>query len=1556
MSPEFSQSLAVVVGINHYGRGVPELSTAVNDAKAIAQLLELEQGYDVRLLIDETATLAGLLKVLTEDLPREITAQDRVLFYFAGHGIATEDDEGLSGYLLPQDADRSNLDTYLSMQVLHDALAALPCRHLLNILDCCFSGAFRWSTLRDMTLAPSVIYQERYFRFIQDPAWQVITSSSYDQPALDLLSGERGHDQSGQHSPFAAALLEALRGKADKFGASQSGDRHNTHANHNHAGDGVITATELYLYLREHVSNAAHALNKRQTPGIWPLKKHDKGEYIFLVPGHPLNLPLAPYLSPENNPYRGLESFDEAHAPLFFGRSTLAEQLQSFVLARPLTVVLGASGTGKSSLVKAGLLPALRASSAQQWEILPTIRPGRSPLTALAEACLAIGSTGLQPQASAQQANKTAKEASVKKLRDTLGRSPFQLQSIISIWQKRHPRQKLLIVIDQFEELITACQDTEERKQFLTILQAALDKPSPSLHVVITLRSDFEPQFVIDALKLNWLQSRFIVPPMTQDDLRAVIVRPAQERVLYFEPATLIDDLINEVVQMPGALPLLSFTLSELYLKYIERCSDDRAFTQADYQSLGGVVGSITKRADQEYNRLTSQEACYDKHIRHVMLRMVASSGGESARRRVPLRELDYPQSDNEKVKAVVQNFVDARLLVIGQDAVGEAYVEPAHDALVRGWAKLQQWRNENLETLTLQQMLTPVADAWHREGGKQSGSLWNANPRLTVLSRILSTPDSWLNKVETQFIRRSLIRRRLSGSIRVSFSSVLAASFIFGSIIYSEWIRVNQIQANTRSATSLLERNEPLRALQSVVEATQHLETIDRTLIGRVHTGIQSLLHKSTWAGDKLETTTTLHTVLSQIRERTSLEEHGDRISSVAFGPVCEDGSQFIASASQDRRVLLRSRDGKTLKTLSHDDGVNSVDFSSDCRQLVTASGSSLQVWTTEGDLEFQWPVPGTLSDARMSPDGSRIATISIDEATGTGRLEFWQPDGTPLGESFEIEAHELSRLDFSQNGQWAAIGGNSSLYLWHQASQQLKVVGDAHSDLIGRVRISHGGDMLASAGNDGSIKLWNLKGDLIGEKNNAHSDDISPLSAGLDGPAIASTVNDLSFGADDATLVSAGSDQSVILWALKPALNDEDTALPLSSSIQLERLEVLKGHREEVSGVSFSPDGQELATVDRDATLKIWNFDITTQAAVVTYQEELSQRTIVDSVARRAILLQDDGSIRLWAPETLTRQKPQQLEFLTVSADEAFGEISISPNGQMLAVAREQIAAGMLGDTTIELWSVEGELIGTLEGAFRAYVMALKFSPDGQRLAIATDDNKIQIWSITGKLLHSTEGSVSSERTLEFSPNGKHLAFLSSSEEPEAIKLWQPSRSKSRTLAGHSRGVLSIRFSPDGKTIASGSIDQTARLWNLRGRTLRTFAGHSDRVQDVLFTPDSQLLASFGAITNEQSRFNGEIKLWNTQAIEIATLPLPELMGYLGMYFTADGNALVSAHQSFDDSALDNSGTSSAAVRWNLDRAQLLALGCEWLSDSIANSNRTEGEQSQKRLCELD
>ena len=622
---QFKSSLAVVIGIDAYGGGIPPLTTAVNDATRLAELLRTAHGYETRLLTEpatgQPITRERLRTLFTEELPACLGNDDRLLVYFAGHGVALDGDDGPAGYLVPQDAAPGDSASMLPMTDLHAWLTALPCRHMLAILDCCFAGAFRWTSTRNIGALPEVLHKERYDRYLLSPAWQVLTSAAYDQKALDVLAGDakRGTraGEQGLHSPFALALFNALaKGDADLVPKGQ--------------GDGVITATELYLYLREQVEVQAEAqANHEQTPGLWPLNKHRKGEFIFLVPGHPLNLPAADTLTEQNNPYLGLKSYDQQHSPLFFGREDEIQELAQRVDQQPFLAVLGASGTGKSSLVKAGVLPRLAGNRSQESgdrsqgtdvlnHVLPPMRPTDQPVRAL--------ETLLRAELGDDAAGLTDGD--------------IALAQIVTRWAAAHPGQRLVLTIDQFEELATLCRDDAERARCLRLLAAAVHEVPAAFRLIITLRTDFEPQFATSdsastssstsALASAWPAARYVVPPMDIEDLRQVIEGPASVRVLYFDPPELVDDLIKEVIQTPGALPLLSFTLSELYVKYVRSGRDDRALSGADYQALGGVVGSLRNRATEEYDRLLDERAPSDYAAGH------AAHGGDGGRRSGP--------------------------------------------------------------------------------------------------------------------------------------------------------------------------------------------------------------------------------------------------------------------------------------------------------------------------------------------------------------------------------------------------------------------------------------------------------------------------------------------------------------------------------------------------------------------------------------------------------------------------------------------------------------------------------------------------------------------------------------------------------------------------------------------------------------------------------------------------------------------------------------------------------------------------------------------------------
>lgn len=792
----FENSHAFIIGIDDYEHISP-LTTAINDATALADKLAKDHGYDVYppLL---NATKAEMERLFTEVIPQISDERDRLLFYFAGHGIALNSDDDPQGYFVPVDARPEEVETLVSMDLLHDSLNALPCKHGMLIMDCCFAGSFKWSSnFRDVLFdLPSVIYEERFFQYAKDAAWQVITSSASDQKAVDILSnrtlGMRGTVAGeSKHSPFAQALLDGLDGEADTIPKEE--------------GDGVITATELYSYLRDRVEDETMDHGMRQSPSFFSLSKHDKGQYIFLHPNHRLNLPPIP----KRNPYMGLSSYNEDDSNLYFGRERVIDELEKLAERSKLIVISGASGTGKSSAIKAGMIPRLRSKG---WDILPVIRPGQEPMKSL-------------------------------------------MMEIPDMGDFLNGNRPAMLLIDQYEELITQCLDPNERIDFENLLSFWVQS-YPQLRIVISLRSDFEPQFIEGPLAPWWFGGHYAVPTFSQDELRSIIVKPTIQEVLFFEPEALVDKLMDAVNQAPGALPLLSFTLSELYHAYLNSGRTNRAFTLEDYEKLGGVIGALHTRANAVYDGL---DKAHQRSMQMLMLRMVSLEGGDVASRRVLEKDLEFVDpKETERVQHVAQLLVDARLVTTGRDKHGRTFYEPAHDALVRAWGRLWDWiKAIGEDTLSLMYKLRLAIDDYeeHRHSGKAKSYLWNEDPRLSLMIADLQSGDHHFNAEEEAFLYESLRKRTQKGRIKqVLVGAAMGillllsvASFSMYRIAEAEKTRaliaIEEAQANYTQAE--IEAEKAIRASIKAIEAKEEAEAHEKEALKMGKVAAAALIRK---------------------------------------------------------------------------------------------------------------------------------------------------------------------------------------------------------------------------------------------------------------------------------------------------------------------------------------------------------------------------------------------------------------------------------------------------------------------------------------------------------------------------------------------------------------------------------------------------------------------------------------------------------------------------------------------------------------------------------------
>lgn len=1482
MSP-FTRNLAIVIGIDHYQNGIWPLKTAVNDAQVLAQVLQGKHDYQVRLLVDQEATLTNLRQLLEEELPQQVQSTDRVLFYFAGHGIALNGDDGPAGFLIPQDAQLGKPSTYYPMSQLHDALTDLPCRHFLGIMDCCFAGAFRWSCSRDISTVPQVLHQERYDRYVKDPAWQMITSAAYDQTATDALTSAKNRSVDGDHSPFAAALLAGLQGSADAFPVGQHGQP---------CGDGVITATELYLYLRDSVEIATQTHTKRQTPGLWPLKRHDKGEFMFLTPGHPLNLPPAPPLDESKNPYRGLESFDEKHSDLFFGREALEEALLAFVNDHPLTVVLGASGTGKSSLVKAGLLPRLRqlglTGDSQPWYILGPMRPGKSPLVALnstlADAqlpmidipAIAHHKSTIMTPATAVPSRIAAMERLVfqKTLRMLTGipfaepsRQPITwvnstneqvvstfslsirlktLVNSLTIWANRFPTAKLLLVIDQAEELITLCRNEYARKLFLQDLAEALVAFPQQFRVVLTLRSDFEPQLQNFALQSHWFDSRFVVPMMSREELRQAIEEPAAKRVMYFEPNTLVDRLIDEVAQMPGALPLLSFTLSELYLRYLrnERAGErnNRAITQEDYEAIGGVMRSLTQRAEQEFDALVQENPDYALTIRHVMLRMVVVGETGLARRRVHLAELEYPEPKQTQVNQVIARFAAARLLVGGQDEEGKRYVEPAHDALIQGWQRLLEWRRSGHEMLILQRLLTPAAEEWklhwlvlmQKQMPWQRRSnlwqlywdrrlvslfLWHTNPRLEVLKPVPRSNNNWFTQLEAEFVQRSIHQQHKTRAIRwgVVSATICVIAGLIGLFQSSDRLMID---------ANIAEAQLEIAPLDGMIRTIDVANRSQNSLVGWL----------MEWLGEPV--IPPLSKAISVAREKNQLSHYKDHVTAVGFSP-----------------------NGETIVGTSND-GI-------------------VRVWEDQDQMRHLYKIRRTADLAfAISPTGDEIITASQD-----GLIRLWSIEGQFL-RAFEGHQGPVTSVAFSPNGDQILSGGaDKTVRLWHRHGELLKTL-VGHEAAVTSVAFSPNVDRIASGSEDQTIRLWDLAGKRPGVPIRGHEGAVLSIAFHPHGTKIASgsadaTVRFWNFAGDQIVEPFRGHDDAVRAIAFHPNGNSlisgsADRTIRSWDLSGHSLNEPLRGHEDAVTSVAFNPDGNIIISGSEDNTIRLWDWEVEDSAVFALDSKQQQLRDInLSSDGHTVMSVDEDNAIHLWKhrsdhdfgnyqinedykhySQTQTRNN-LALHKLSLSHITA---IALSPDQRIIATGNQK--------GTFHLRDLAGRLLhkaGENDCHPCEPIKSIAFHHNLPIIVSSNTGGDVQVWDDQGNLL---KASSFLQNKNDFAAS---VAFVGGKHNTPQIVigtyrgniyLWDwKNKTNPVPFPGKAHNAAITAIAADQKTIYTGSRDRTIRLWDFQGHPKSNpLRGHGAEVDAIVIEEQSQAIYSASS--------DGQVRRWDIQS----------------------------------------------------------------------------------------
>jgi len=1096
------------------------------------------------------------------------------------------------------------------------------------------------------------------------------------------------------------------------------------------------------------------------------------------------------------NPYQGLAAFGEEDADFFFGQEKFVNNLVKVTHKQPLVAVVGPSGSGKSSVVFAGLIPKLRKEG--NW-LIEIFRPGKEPFLPLASALV----RQLEPEAGETQ-----------QLREAVGLAGDMQQGRITLLQvvsrilERNSGKRLLLVADQFEELYTLCPVKEEQERFADELLRAIAQENITL--VLTLRADFYG-YVLSYRPLRDALQEYtpqLLSSMKREELQAAIELPAQKLEVQLEPQ-LTQRILDDVGEEPGNLPLLEFALTRLWEKQI-----NRELTHQAYEEIGGVKKAIANHAEQVYQQLSEIDK---KQAQRIFVQLVRPGEGTEDTRRIATRA--EVGEDNWNLVSYLAGY-QARLVVTGRQEP-EDTVEVVHEALIREWGTLREWINANRDFRTWQERLKVALREW-KNNNHDSGALLRGVP-LNVAAEWLRKRADEMTQEERDFIEvsvRKQKRRRQFTTFGVSGAFIVVSSLA----IFANWQRwqVQRVQLGQSDALS--------QYSNELFNKNQEFDALIASLRG-------SIPIKRTKAQPSMQVLTALRQAVYGVKEHR-LEGHSKEVYSVAFSP---DG-KTLASASADNTIKLWNlQSQKPIATLAgHSDWVYSVAFSPDGKTLASASwDNTIKVW----NLQSQKPIAtlaGHSNEVRsvaFSPDGKTLASASYDNTIKVWNLQSRKPIATLAGHSNDVRS-----VAFSPDGKTlASASWDKTIKVWNLQSQKPIATLAGHSDVVNNVAFSPDGLTLASASWDRTIKVWNLQSQKPIATLAGHSKEVRSVTFSPDGLTLASaswdrtikvwnlqsqkpiatlaghseSVNSVAFSPDGLTLASASADYTIKLWNLQ-------SQKPIAR---------LADHSKEVISVAFSPDGLTLASASADYTIKLWNLQSQKPIATLANHSDPVSSVAFSPDGKTLASASADKTIKLW---NLQSQKP-----IATLADHSnwVYSVAFSPDGQTLASASR--------DYTIKLWNLQSQKLITTLAGHSEDVYSVAFSPDGQTLASASGDYTIKLWNLQSQKPIATLGHSQDVYSVAFSPDGLTLAAAS---RDGTIKLWNlQSQKPIATLAGHRKEVISVAFSPDGLTLASASADNTIKVWNLQSqKPIATLAGHSKEVSSVAFSPDGLTLAS--------------------------------------------------------------------------------------------------------------
>jgi WD40 repeat protein len=1111
----------------------------------------------------------------------------------------------------------------------------------------------------------------------------------------------------------------------------------------------------------------------------------------------------------ETSPYRGLSTFQERDADAFLGREPEVESFVNRLRTTPLIAVVGPSGVGKSSFVRAGVLPALGRGAPVRTV---TVRPGAAPLAALAVQLRAVG---LEADAAA------------------LAADPAGAGEAVRAWAA-HAARDVVIVVDQLEELFTLCRDPHERAAYGRVLAGCARAADDPVRVIATVRDDFLVRAsTLPAIGDRLAASLQLLATPVPDALRRILVEPARRAGYTFEDDALLAEMIEDVIERPGALALLSFTAFQLWEL---RDRHFRRLPRKAYQALGGVGGALGRHAEQT---LTAMSLEQQRLTRVAFRSLVTAEGTRAVLARDDLQTaLAGAASGAGVAQRTIEALVEARLLVVSEGERGEQRVEIAHEALLGAWPRLLDWRREDADGVRFRDQLRASAKQWD-ERGRPAGLLWRGDALLEYQLWRQRFPDA-LAAVDEAFARASEAEASRSRRVRRVIVGVIVVAMAIVSVVLLRLNRRATIAAadsRERLRTSLVERGRralldenPAEAAVYLGEAYAHgADTVAlRYLLGRaatltgafdreIETGKPVAPRALALAGNDTIVAGVGNAIVTW--DAATGTERGRVATPVPVTEIVVDDAGVrgvaIPASADGKGALLFAVAGGAPVVVSADLLAQQPRFSRDGTRFVLLSQptSTITVWDAQTAARVAIvTMKQPISTAALSAAGDKIAGVTADRHirvwdVASGAEVAAQPLDEPPGGPVFVSPTQV--LTWEATGRCAAViwdmgGGNAP-----------PIVMAGHRQTILTADVSRDGTRVVTGSRDRTVKVWDAATGRLVVDLEGHRGLIQAVAFDGSGTRVLSLsadrtarVWDASTGTELAVMAQPDMRQAVIARDARHVVTASGARLAVWPVRRAELVHSLADAETIPISAAFSPDQKWIATEDRRQIVRLWN---------------------------RA-----DGAL------------------VRTHAEHDLGEESLARWGGNLRLQRKLVAidpastrvAAPVGNT-VAIWDLAtGAAVGTLEG-HTELVTSARFAPDGAHLVTAAQDGAVIVWDARTRAAIATlrgDGDPEDPKPLwdaEVSPDGELV--LAAGAAGGYLWRWRTGELVRRLEVEDD--LQSAGFSASGDRVAGGGASGRLRVWSVAsGEVVSTLDTGSRNLRAVRFVGDALLVTTGG------------------------------------------------------------------------------------------------------------